>query len=86
MLLLLALALQAPAHVAPPKPEGHVHVAPAGTLKVCPVTPVIPRELAGWRTPVATAAARNPVAIPVGRGVRATLLPIGDGLTLARKR
>lgn len=76
-MLLLALALaQAPVHVAPPKAEGHVHPAP--TLKVCPVTPVIPPELAGWRTPVAVAAARNPVAIPVGKGVRARLLLIGD--------
>jgi hypothetical protein len=76
--MLLALAVQAAIHVVPPVPETHVHPAPSSGLKVCPVEGVIPPELAGWRAMVPASAARNPVAIPVGTGVRAKLLPGGD--------
>lgn len=71
----LLLAAQAPVHVAPPTPENHVHVAPAGTLKTCPVAPVIPVELAGWRTMTPVVAGDTPAVIRVGQGARATLLP-----------
>jgi hypothetical protein len=78
----LLLVAQAAVHVAPPTPEGHVHVAPAGTLKTCPVRPVIPAGLAGWRAMTPVAAGRAPAVIGVGRGARATLLP-GDTVTYA---
>jgi hypothetical protein len=74
MFVLALLAAQA-VHVAPPTPEGHIHQAAPGTLTVCPVAPVVPRGLEGWRTMTPVAAARAPVAIGVGQGVRATLLP-----------
>lgn len=77
MLLILALAAQgAPAHVAPPMPESHVHQAP--TLKTCPIAPVIPPELAGWRTMTPVDAGATPVPIRLGQGVRANLLPAAD--------
>ena len=76
MIMLLALAAQAPVHVAPPTADGHVHAQ--ANLKACPVAGVIPPELAGWRTMVPVRAARNPQPIAVGKGVRATLLPGGD--------
>lgn len=74
-LFLLLLAGQAAVHVAPPMPENHVHLAPAGMLKTCPVAPVIPAELAGWRTAMPVAAGDTPAVIQVGQGARATLLP-----------
>lgn len=79
MLLFLALAAQAsapPLHVAPRLPEGHVQASP--TLKTCPIAPVIPPELVGWRTMAPVAAGPTPVPIRVGRGVRAALLPGAD--------
>lgn len=77
-LLLALLAAQAAVHVAPPRPEGHVQPTAAGALKTCPIAGIIPRELAGWRTMLPVAAARTPVAIGLGKGVRATLLPTAE--------
>lgn len=78
-MLFLALAVQASApavHVAPRLPEGHVQASP--TLKTCPIAPVIPRELTGWRTMTPVAAGPTPIPIRIGEGLRATLLPGGD--------
>lgn len=78
-MLLFALAAQAaapPVHVAPPAREGQVRPAPS--LKVCPADGVIPRELAGWRSMAPVAAGPTPVPVPVGEGLRATLLPAAE--------
>ncbi len=74
MLVIALFAAQADLHVAPSRPEGHVHQAQPGMLKVCPAAPVIPAGLEGWRTMTPVAAGRAPAPIRVGRGVRATLL------------
>lgn len=64
--LSLVLLAQAPAHMpAPSRPDP----------QACPVAPVIPRELAGWRTMAPVAAGATPAVIRVGQGARATLLP-----------
>ena len=52
--------------------------APIATPTVCPVTPVIPAELAGWskRTPIAAGrTAATATAIIVGQGAQATFSP-----------